>query len=118
VFIEDAGPQLRALFARPHGHIYVAKGLQDLLEPKQARYSVEVRTMPSRRYRKNAEECRDHAARARTSEDRDAWLATAEEWQKLAEKLDAEQQQSWKFWKRPAGVAPKHQPGSKIKRKG
>jgi hypothetical protein len=78
----------------------------------------EVRIMPSRRYRKNAEECRDHAARARTSEDRDAWLATAEEWQKLAEKLDAEQQQSWKFWNRPAGVAPKHQPGSKIKRKG
>jgi hypothetical protein len=47
--------------------------------------------MPSRRYRKNAEECRDHAARARNSQDRDAWLA--EEWQKLVEKLDAEQQQ-------------------------
>jgi hypothetical protein len=79
----------------------------------------EVRIMPSRRYRKNAEECRDHAAHARNSEDRDAWLATAEEWQKLAEELDAEQQQSWKFWKRPAlGVALKHQPGSKIKRKG
>jgi hypothetical protein len=74
------------------------------------------RIMPSRRYRKNAEECRDHAARSRNSQDRDAWLA--EEWQKLVEKLDAEQQQSRKFWKRAAGVAPKHQPGSKIRRKG
>jgi hypothetical protein len=79
----------------------------------------EVRIMPSRRYRKNAEECRDHAARARTSEARDAWLATAEEWQTVAEELEADQQQSWKFWKRPVpGVAPKHQPGSKINRKG
>jgi hypothetical protein len=95
----------RAL-GRPHGHIHVAKGLQN-------------RIMPSRQYRKNAEECRDHAARARNSEDRDAWLATAEEWQKLAEELEAAQQQSWKFWKRPVpGVAPKHQPGAKIKRRG
>ncbi len=75
--------------------------------------------MPSRRYRKNAEECRDHAVRARTAEARDAWLATAEEWQKLSEELEADQQQSWKFWKRPVpGVAPKHQPGSKNNRKG
>ena len=49
----------------------------------------------------------------------DAWLATAEEWQKLAEELEADQRKSWKFWKRPVpGVAPKHQPGSKINRKG
>ena len=78
-----------------------------------------MRIMPSRRYRKNAEECRDHASRAQNSEDRDAWLATAEEWQKIAEELEAAPQQSWKFWKRPVlGVALKHQPGSKIKRKG
>ena len=54
----------------------------------------EVRIMPSRRYRKNAEECRAHAAHARTSEAMDAWLATAEEWQKVAEELEADQQQS------------------------
>ena len=60
----------------------------------------EARIMPSRRYRKNAEECLDRAAQARKSQDKDAWLATAEEWQKLAEELDAEQPQFWKFWKR------------------
>jgi hypothetical protein len=60
--------------------------------------------------------CRDCAMPRRPAYTR---LATAEEWQKLAEELEAAQQQSWKFWKRPApGVAPKHQPGSKIKRKG
>jgi hypothetical protein len=51
-------------------------------------------------------------------EDRDAWLVVAEDWLRLAEELEAAQQQSWKFWKRPAGVAPKHQPGAKIKRRG
>ena len=50
--------------------------------------------MPSRRYRKNAEECLDRAAQARKSEDTDAWLLIAEEWLRLAVKSDAAQQQS------------------------
>ena len=40
-------------------------------------------------YRKNAEECRDHAARARKLEDRDAWLSIAEDWLRLAVELNA-----------------------------
>ena len=50
--------------------------------------------MPSRRYRKNAEECLDRAVQARKSEDTDAWLLIAEEWLRLAVKSDAAQQQS------------------------
>jgi hypothetical protein len=50
--------------------------------------------MPSRRYRKNAEECLDRAAAARKSEDVDAWLLIAEEWLRLAVELDAAKQQS------------------------
>jgi hypothetical protein len=45
--------------------------------------------MPSRRYRKNAEECLDRAAQARNSEDTDAWLLIAEEWLRLAVEFDA-----------------------------
>jgi hypothetical protein len=54
----------------------------------------EVWIMPSRRYRKNAEECLDRAAVARRSEDMDAWLLIAEEWLRLAVELDAAKQQS------------------------
>jgi len=50
--------------------------------------------MPSRRYRKNAEECLDRAAGARKSEDVDAWLLIAEEWLRLAVEQDAAKQQS------------------------
>ena len=49
--------------------------------------------MPSRRYRKNAEECLDRAALARKSEDTDAWLSIAEEWLRLAVQSDAAKQQ-------------------------
>jgi hypothetical protein len=50
--------------------------------------------MPSRQYRKNAEECLGRAAQARNSEDTDAWLLIAEEWLRLAVELDAAKQQS------------------------
>jgi len=50
--------------------------------------------MPSRRYRKNAEECLDRAAQARKSEDLDAWLLIAEDWLRLAVEFDAAKQQS------------------------
>ena len=48
--------------------------------------------MPSRRYRKNAEECLDRAADARKSEDSDAWLSMAEDWLRLAVDFDAAEQ--------------------------
>jgi hypothetical protein len=35
-------------------------------------------------YRQNAAECLDQAAKARKSEDVDAWLLIAEEWLRLA----------------------------------
>jgi hypothetical protein len=54
----------------------------------------EVRIMPSRQYRKFAEECLERAVQARTSEDMDAWLLIAEEWLKLAVELDAAKQHS------------------------
>jgi len=50
--------------------------------------------MPSRRYRKNAEECLDRAAQARRSEDVDAWLLIAEEWLRLAVESEAVKEQS------------------------
>ena len=49
--------------------------------------------MPSRRYRKNAEECLDRAVEARKSEDLDAWLLIAEDWLRLAVEFDAAKQQ-------------------------
>jgi hypothetical protein len=52
--------------------------------------------MPTRRYRKNAEECLDRAVQARKSEDTDAWLLIAEEWLRLAVESDAAKQQSEK----------------------
>jgi hypothetical protein len=54
----------------------------------------EVRIMPSRQYRKFAEDRLERAAQARTSEDIDAWLLIAEEWLKLAVEVDAAKQQS------------------------
>jgi len=57
-------------------------------------FDAKVRIMPSRRYRKNAEECLDRAAQARKSEDVDAWLLIAEEWLRLAVEFDAAKQQS------------------------
>jgi hypothetical protein len=39
-------------------------------------------------YRQNADDCRQRSLRARTPADKANWLKIAEEWQKLAEKVD------------------------------
>jgi hypothetical protein len=41
------------------------------------------------RYRKQAEEARQHAERAVSPFDKEAWLRIAEEWLKLAQSLEA-----------------------------
>jgi hypothetical protein len=41
------------------------------------------------RFRKQAEEARDQAARAISALDKEAWLRVAEEWLKLASSVDA-----------------------------
>jgi hypothetical protein len=69
-------------------------GVRSLTASHFSRVDFELRIMPSRRYRKNAEECLDRAAGARKSEDVDAWLLIAEEWLRLAVELDAAKQQS------------------------
>jgi hypothetical protein len=43
------------------------------------------------RFRKQAEECRELAAEARSSLDKEAWLRLAEEWLKLAASTGEEQ---------------------------
>jgi hypothetical protein len=50
--------------------------------------SVTVRDVPKRKadhYLKQAEECRDQAARALREEDRESWLKLAGKWQRMAE---------------------------------
>jgi hypothetical protein len=59
---------------------------------------VEVRIMPSLRYRKLAEDCLERAAQARKSEDSDAWLLIAKDWLLLAAEFDAAD--------RPSGRSP------------
>jgi len=54
----------------------------------------EVRIMPSRQYRKFAEDRLERAAQARTSEDIDAWLLIAEDWLRLAAESEAADRQS------------------------
>ena len=41
------------------------------------------------RYRHNADDCRQRSLQARTAADKANWLKIAEEWQKLAEDVDA-----------------------------
>ena len=60
----------------------------DLTAHHFPRIDSEVRNMPSRRYRKNAEECLDRAVQARKSEDTDAWLLIADVWLRLAVESD------------------------------
>jgi hypothetical protein len=43
--------------------------------------------------RRNADDCCMHAMRARTPESRAEWLEIAEEWEKLAEQLSAQQRE-------------------------
>ena len=40
-------------------------------------------------YRHNADDCRKRSLQARTPADKANWLKIAEEWQKLAEEVDA-----------------------------
>jgi hypothetical protein len=40
------------------------------------------------RFRKQAEECREQAAKAVSPLDKEAWLRVAEEWLKLAQTID------------------------------
>jgi hypothetical protein len=40
------------------------------------------------RYCQNADDCRQRSLQARTAADKANWLKIAEEWQKLAEKVD------------------------------
>jgi hypothetical protein len=47
--------------------------------------------MSSELYRKNAEDCHQRATKARTPEGKAGWLKIAEEWQKLADEMDAVQ---------------------------
>jgi hypothetical protein len=44
---------------------------------------------PAERYRQNADDCRQRSLQARTAADKANWLKIAEEWQKLAEDVDA-----------------------------
>jgi hypothetical protein len=44
---------------------------------------------PAERYRKNTEVCRHRAAQALKPEDKARWLKISEDWQKLAEEVDA-----------------------------
>jgi hypothetical protein len=39
-------------------------------------------------FRKQAEECREQAAKAANSSDKEAWLRAAEDWSKLAMAVD------------------------------
>jgi hypothetical protein len=41
------------------------------------------------RFRKQAEECREKAAKAVSPLDKEAWLRVAEDWIKLAQSIDA-----------------------------
>jgi hypothetical protein len=45
--------------------------------------------MSAELYRRNAGDCRQRSMQANRSEDKAAWLKLAEEWQKLAEEVDA-----------------------------
>ena len=54
------------------------------------------------RFRKQAEECREQAAKAVSSLDKEAWLRVAEEWHKLASSAEG----------RHRGKAPLLQPRS------
>lgn len=44
---------------------------------------------PAERYRKNAEVCRHRSAQALKPEDKARWLKISEDWQTLAEEVDA-----------------------------
>ena len=44
--------------------------------------------MSAELYRKNADECRERATRALTSQAKEAWLRIAEEWQKLSREME------------------------------
>jgi hypothetical protein len=44
------------------------------------------------RFRKQAEEAREHAARVISPLDKEAWLRVAEEWLKLAESAESRRQ--------------------------
>jgi hypothetical protein len=45
---------------------------------------------PAERYRQNADDCRQRSLQARTAADKANWLKIAEEWQNLAEEVDAD----------------------------
>jgi len=45
---------------------------------------------PAERYRQNADDCRQRSLQARTGADKANWLKIAEEWQNLAEEVDAD----------------------------
>ncbi|MBR1210249.1 hypothetical protein [Bradyrhizobium sp. JYMT SZCCT0180] len=45
--------------------------------------------MSAELYRNNADDCRQRSLQARTPADKANWLKIAEEWQKLAEEVDA-----------------------------
>ena len=45
------------------------------------------------RFRKQGEECREHAAKARCPDDREAWLRLAEDWLNLASSIEGRHHQ-------------------------
>ena len=45
---------------------------------------------PAERYRQNADDSRQRSLQARTAADKANWLKIAEEWQNLAEEVDAD----------------------------
>ena len=49
----------------------------------------ELHELSPKLYRQNADDCRKRATVARTTEGKAGWLKIAEEWQKLAEEVDA-----------------------------
>jgi hypothetical protein len=60
----------------------------DLVERHRTSRSWE-HEMSAELYRRNADDCRQRSMQANRSEDKAAWLKLAEEWQKLAEDVDA-----------------------------
>ena len=52
-------------------------------------YPVAMSDDYAARFRKQAEECRAHAANAVNPIDKEAWLRLAEEWLKMASSIDA-----------------------------
>jgi hypothetical protein len=62
--------------------------MPSLSEAVAAWSEVEKMMGSAKRYRQNADDCRQRSLQARLPVDKANWLKIAEEWQKLAEEVD------------------------------